>query len=257
MLYHVWITPDDHRASFGVKKWNLSDDQLMRQFVEPYRTGRPITCEGETVQMDCLRWMRIARSEDQLNPQGDLWRMFDGLEQLTDDYLQGPPGYAADTSVGTASVANTTSQVVEICSRFPRIANALRMRSHNRAPLAMDDEYDVQYLMRALLEGQFRDVRPEEWTPSYAGGSARMDFLLHEEQIVVEAKRSRNSMTTRTVGDELLADIGRYGAHPRCRTLICFVYDPEHRLENPRALENDLSGARDGLDVRVLVKPSL
>jgi hypothetical protein len=133
----------------------------------------------------------------------------------------------------------------------------LRTRSHGRTPLTIDDEYDLQYLLRALLEGRFSDVRPEEWTPSYAGKSSRMDFLLHPEQIVIEAKRHREGMTSQTVGDELIIDIGRYRSHPRCRTLICFVYDPEHRLANPRGLELDLSGIRDDLDVRAVILPAL
>lgn len=44
--------------------------------------------------------------------------------------------------------------------------------------LFLEDEYDVQDLPHALLLLYFDDVRAEEWTPSYAGKSARMDFLL-------------------------------------------------------------------------------
>jgi hypothetical protein len=119
----------------------------------------------------------------------------------------------------------------------------------------MDDEYDVQYLLRALLALEFNDVRDETWTPDYAGGSARQDFLLPLERIVVEAKRSRDSLTTRELGSELLVDIGRYGADPRCETLACFIYDPEHRVDNPRGFETDLTQTREDLEVIVLIRP--
>lgn len=34
-------------------------------------------------------------------------------------------------------------------------------------------------------------MRPEKWTPSYAGACSRMDFLLKREQIGLEAKKTR------------------------------------------------------------------
>jgi hypothetical protein len=68
-------------------------------------------------------------------------------------------------------------QVRLICTRFPLIADELGKRSHQRAPLTMDDEYDVQYLLHALLRLYFDDVRAEEWAPSYGGAASRMDFL--------------------------------------------------------------------------------
>jgi REase_DpnII-MboI len=56
----------------------------------------------------------------------------------------------------------------------------------------IDDEYDLQYVFGALLALASDDVRPEEWTPSYAGGSARVDFLLKDENVVLELKRTRD-----------------------------------------------------------------
>ena len=53
------------------------------------------------------------------------------------------------------------------------------------------DEYDVQDLLNALLRLNFDDVRPEEYTPSYAGSSTRVDFLLKKEKIVIEVKKTR------------------------------------------------------------------
>lgn len=82
-----------------------------------------------------------------------------------------------------------------------------------------------------------------------------MDFLLKGERIVVEVKMTREGLGEAAVGTQLIEDIARYGAHPGCRTLVCFVYDPGHRIGNPRGLEGDLSGERDGMEVRVVVRP--
>ena len=144
-----------------------------------------------------------------------------------------------------------------VCKRFHGIAVQLRSRRAGRQPLEMVDEYDVQYLLNALLRMTFNDIRTEEWTPSYAGSSARMDFLLKEEQIVIEVKKSRETLGAREVGEQLIIDIEKYRVHPGCKILLCFVYDPDHRIVNPVEIERDLSRTEQNLIVKVLIEPRL
>jgi hypothetical protein len=66
------------------------------------------------------------------------------------------------------------------------------------------DEYDVQYLLQGCLRGLFDDVRPEDPSPSRAGASTRIDFVLKEEQIVVEAKMTRDGLGERQIADQLI-----------------------------------------------------
>jgi hypothetical protein len=61
------------------------------------------------------------------------------------------------------------------------------------------------------------------------------------------------SLKDKHVGEQLLIDIGRYKAHPDCKYLVCFVYDPLNNLKNPHGLENDLSKKYNGMDVKVIV----
>ncbi len=143
----------------------------------------------------------------------------------------------------------------KLCERFHFVARQLRVRHENRETLEVEDEYDVQDLLHALLRLESDDIRPEEWTPSYAGKSARMDFLLKQHSIVIETKKTRKGLGEKDVGDELLVDIARYKGHPDCKTLVCFVYDPEGRIGNPVGLENDLSDECDGLAVVAIVRP--
>ncbi len=142
-----------------------------------------------------------------------------------------------------------------LCNRFHLVARQLRSRHNNRDTLNVEDEYDVQDLLHALLVLEFDDIRPEEWTPSYAGSSARMDFLLKQEQTVIEVKKTNPRLGAKEVGEQLIIDIIKYKHHPDCRALVCFVYDPEGRIANPRGIENDLSGDREGLVVRVIIAP--
>jgi len=147
------------------------------------------------------------------------------------------------------------AMVRQIVRRFHLVARQLRTRHGGRAPLPLQDEYDVQDLLHALLRMCFDDVRAEEHTPSYAGKSSRMDFLIKSEAIVVEVKMTRQGLTAKEVGSQLIEDIARYRSHQDCRALVCFVYDPDGWILNPRGLEVDLSRKEDSMDVEVMVVP--
>lgn len=142
-----------------------------------------------------------------------------------------------------------------IILRFHLVARQLRSRREGRPTLAIEDEYDVQDLLHALLRLHFDDIRAEEWTPSYAGGASRVDFLLKSERIVIEVKKTRSSLSNADLGAQLLADIARYQSHPDCECLICFVYDPEGRVGNPVGLERDLERLSIDIAVRAIVGP--
>ena len=84
--------------------------------------------------------------------------------------------------------------LLRVFGRFHAVATGLRRRYDNRPTLDVADEYDVQDLVHALLRLFFDDVRPEEHTPSYAGKSTRMDFLLKNEGVVVDTHVGRLSV---------------------------------------------------------------
>ena len=156
-----------------------------------------------------------------------------------------------------AEAEEPIEELQRICSKFHGVVRRLRSRYNNRATLDVADEYDVQDLLSALLILYFDDIRPEEWTPNYAGKSARMDFLLKKEKIVVEVKMTRKGLADKEIGDQLIVDIERYKEHPDCDTLICFVYDPEDRITNSQGLSADLQNqSKDNLKVIVLITPS-
>lgn len=158
-------------------------------------------------------------------------------------------------SASSTDVLDSFVLLHQICSRFHLVAKQLRSRHSDRDTLVVNDEYDTQDLLHALLHVHFDDIRPEEWSPSYAGGSSRVDFLLKNEEIVVEVKKTRESLKARQVGEQLIVDIQRYRVHPNCRKLMCFVYDPEGWISNPRGLEIDLEKNDDDFTVKVIIVP--
>ncbi|OIA98826.1 hypothetical protein AK95_16325 [Paenibacillus sp. LC231] len=140
-----------------------------------------------------------------------------------------------------SNLADAISNVTTLFRRFHYISRQLRSRHADRETIKIKDEYDVQDLLQALLRIYFDDIRREEWNPSYAGGSTRSDFLLKKEQIVLEIKKTRSSMSDKELGEQLIIDVAKYRQHPDCKMLICFVYDPEGIIGNPKGIEDDLN----------------
>ena len=143
-----------------------------------------------------------------------------------------------------------------IIEKFHSVAMQLKNRYNSRITIIIEDEYDVQDLMNALLRINFEDVRKEEYTPSYAASSTRIDFLLKREKILIEVKKTRKTLKDKNVGEELILDIAHYKSHPDCKQLICFVYDPDSFIVNPRGLEDDLNkNSSEEMIVEVYVRP--
>lgn len=160
-----------------------------------------------------------------------------------------------ETWLSSRSAQDAAKLVESLCKRFPLFAKQLLKRHGKRPKFQVTDEYDVQDLMHGLLRLHFEDVRPEETTPSHGGSSARMDFLLMPEEVVVEVKMTRKNLGQRDLTSQLAEDKERYKSHPHCRTLVCFVYDPDGRCDHPTALEKDLSETTARMKVIVIVGP--
>ncbi len=184
-----------------------------------------------------LRYYRFGR----VLPQGDGHR----LESL-------------DTAAARQSGPTRPARVEELLEVMVRgLRRAMHPLTHRRRgtqPLSFGNEYDVQDLLHALLRPWISDIRPEEFTPSYAGSSTRMDFLLPAHRIVIETKIVRDRAHARRVGDELIVDIEHYRRHPQCSSLWCVVYDPDQLITNAEGLRNDLQGDRSTPDGAVAVR---
>lgn len=127
-------------------------------------------------------------------------------------------------------------------------------RRRGSQPLTFNSEYDVQDLLHSQLRPWVQDIRAEEFTPSYAGSSTRMDFLLPAHKLVLETKIVRDRSHGKKVGDELIIDIAHYRSHSACNYLWCVIYDPNHYIANSQGLITDLEGEHASKDGKVTVK---
>lgn len=186
------------------------------------------------------------------------------LESIKNDFDQNPKFWenyfsknkTIQKTLSHPEINSSIYIVRKICSRFHLVAKQLGdYRHENRNTIIITDEYDVQDLLHALLKIFFNDIRPEEYTPSYAGKSSRIDFLIKSEKIAIEIKKTREGLKGKQIADQLIIDIDRYkAAHPDCETLFCFVYDPENLIQNPIGFEKDINEKHKG-EAEVLVCP--
>src|SRR5207237_10494242 len=81
----------------------------------------------------------------------------------------------------------------ELLRRLPRVIRQLRTRQGDRPPFRVEDERDLEDLLRALLPLQFDGVRPEGRTPGYSP-CTRTDLLLAAGRLALTAKLARRGV---------------------------------------------------------------
>jgi hypothetical protein len=212
-------------------------------------SGSPVQYVTGLFDITCHNRVRITYNKTSFHSTG----LTDLYQSIADEFWKLPWVKPKDKEGAAPPTPSELALLNRLLRRFHRMARQIKRRHDNRLGFPIQDEYDLQDLLHAVFRGLFDDIRSEEHTPSYAGGASRMDFLLKAEQIVIETKFASASLRDKQLGEELIVDIGRYQSHPDCKTLICFVYDPEGNLRNPAGLEADLSRAHGKLEVKVIV----
>jgi hypothetical protein len=246
----IWPQSPRQQTLRELYAFNLTEEQLRERFIEPHDEGRPITWGGRTLPAGDLDYIRVAFTEESLNEEWvrrnyQEYEAFTSGVTVTNDWVTRAPGSAA-AAPSANSDAPPVVQAIALCRRFDVVRRQLLRRHANRPTLEVNDEFDVQDLMHALLLVHFEDVRAESWNPNYLGGASRVDFLVPASGFIVEVKKTRNGLLDRQVGAELAEDVTRYSdpaANRGAGTLVCFVHDPDHLLANPAGLENDLAQA--------------
>lgn len=151
------------------------------------------------------------------------------------------------------------SIVKSILSNFQdSVIKITGQRRENREAFKINDEYDVQDLLYAVLKPIFPTIQTEDYTPKYGGLSKRIDLVLPSEDIVIEVKIIREGDGEKKFIEELNTDISTYHKHPNTKTLFGFVYDPLHKITNHNWFD-ELNGKRSHEDisyeVEIIVNP--
>ncbi|MFJ8086858.1 hypothetical protein ACIQ7N_01390 [Lysinibacillus sp. NPDC095746] len=154
------------------------------------------------------------------------------------------------------SIEKIVPLLSKIFINFNRFDVNIKRRYSNRDTIEINDEYDLQDSLLAIMKLFIDDVRPEDYVPSYAGKNSRVDFLLPEHKIVIETKMTSKSLSDKQIGEQLIIDFERYKQLPEYNHLICFVYDKGSYINNPHGLIKDLEKLSDSnMKVSVFISP--
>jgi hypothetical protein len=158
--------------------------------------------------------------------------------------------------VTTYTDLSPLESIDRILVNFHKIAVKLRERREDRQTIVINDEYDAQDLLYSLLQLYFQDVRKEDYNISNVGSNSKPDFILKLENIGIEVKMTSEKLRDKKIGDQLLADIGRFKSHPNCKTLVLFIYDKGDFIRNKAGLKRDLEKQRTTeMDIKVYIVP--
>ena len=240
--HEVLATKKDHQGSIEIPSVDAGKYESWRMRLLTVLDSFP----SNTV--DRFKKSISEKSSNRYKNAEEIQSQIDGILQLVESGAIGL--HDSNPDDGEAALR----QIKLICRRFHKVAKALKNRHSDREAILIQDEYDVQYLFAALLRLYFDDVRTEEFTPSYAGRNSRTDFLLPNEGIVIEIKKTRANLKDDGIGEQLIVDLERYRSHPKCKFIVCFVYDPTEILANPRGIEADLNKTHEN-EALVIIAP--
>jgi len=136
--------------------------------------------------------------------------------------------------------------------RLPRVIRQIRQRHAERPPFRVEDEYDLEDLLRSLLPLHFDDVRPESRTPRYAR-CTRTDYVLAPERIAVTVKYAGPRSPEPQLTEQWREDAAYWHGQQNCRALFGFVYDPEGSLCDPLAHESAWAFQEDAWEGRCVI----
>jgi hypothetical protein len=258
---YEYLTAQPSSATIPERRSDV-DGLLTAQFGEDYATHGKLESTARLNNLD-MRSFRNGKTEAELFTNGDWGTIARStsskakiIAQLLVLLAEGAIRTAG--SAGTVAFAETRLDAVSLAlalgERMLLVERSLRVRPRGRTPLEFADEYDDQYLFRALLAQFFDDIRDEEYTPSYAGQNSRIDFLLPGYKLAVELKHANAALNDGKLGEQLIIDRNRYSTHQSVTHLLCLVFDHDGNLRNPRALEDDLRRDVSTTDMAVTVR---
>jgi hypothetical protein len=246
---------------------DLSFDQLIRNIVDPWKSGRQFSVSGTLVKQGNITEIKISHTPNpaEVYAQTHYQKMArSGITDLATDPRLIPLGVGTDLTnellfsdeVLSAPSADT-ALILEICRRIRNSARILSNRPRKgKTPFLIEDEYDVQDLLQAVLKAYLKYSVQEDPLPKVAAAkSSRADISIEDLGILIEVKYVRESGDQKRIFEEYSEDLELYSKCSYLKTFIFLIYNASV-LRDPEGFEK-LSGPqeRNGkrFDVRIVL----
>jgi hypothetical protein len=243
--WHILLrVPNSHRpaATREIVQFDLSFAEVQR-ILQCWRASKPFLVGGSTVNRRDVRGAELRHSEynqryyaenspNSFNPQFEVFQKgIDYAQELL---------YASDTV--TTGTTGQLELVLQVGGRIREAARVLEHRRKDKTPYAIEDEYDVQDLLLAVLRTYFKFTVKENPLPKRGGISSRADLSIEELGVIIEVKFVRGPADQRRVVKEFAEDQQFYIEWQHLKHFVYLVYNSDE-LSDPEALLG-LSGPR-------------
>lgn len=118
--------------------------------------------------------------------------------------------------------------------------------------IQIENEYDLQHLLYAVLKPLFVDARREVAEDSGVG-TVRSDIKIPSLHTIIEAKCTRKSMSLKALTEQIETDLVHYTAEH----IYFYIYDKEKIIKDKQAFETYFNRTFDGKRVKIIVLQSV
>ncbi|HEY4176591.1 MAG TPA: hypothetical protein VGM90_07160 [Kofleriaceae bacterium] len=243
--YWHWYVGEEFGWAIPLER-DMTKTQLRERLIAPWASRVPFVVNG-TVFADHnkIKQVKIVqttnRSEHYVANATSLMpsmAVFNDGEDFTSEAL----GSAMAGKAPSAEVA----LLLTACSRLAHAAKPLERRRSGKQPLVIDDEYDVQDLLHAILRSYFKYTVAEEPLKKLANAkSTRVDFALEDLGVVVEVKYVHGPNDQQRIVTDFAEDVLFYEQWDPLKVFIYVVYRSSD-LQDPEALDKLSSSRKRG-----------
>jgi hypothetical protein len=163
----------------------------------------------------------------------------------------------------SSSDVNSKNRLLLILNKFHRVVMSLskEKRRENRDTIEINDEYDVQDLLFALLQIDFKSIQKESYGPKFAGKNPKIDFYIKIKNIGIETKMVlvKYKDYVDRIRKAIIEDKEIYSNDEKMKHLYFFVYDPQHKILNRSDFIRDLekNKPKQFKTLKIIIKPDL
>ncbi|WP_103670554.1 hypothetical protein [Pseudanabaena sp. BC1403] len=236
---------------------DLSFIELQQQIVDPWLKSRPFTISGKIVRSsNYVEEIKIthtpeikqlfadhynnderrAKGESLLILNVEIFPLLKGEDYTYELLFSGKaePTLKLDVDL-----------VEQLCKRIAKVAGVLSRRTRiNKKSYLIEDEYDVQDLLQAILRAYLKYSVQEDPLQKIAGTrSSRADISIEELGIIIELKYVRSPDDQKKIFDDFSKDLLLYSVWKPLETLFFVIYNSSD-LRDPESLEK-LSGIKE------------
>ena len=112
----------------------------------------------------------------------------------------------------------------------------------------VENEYDLQHLLYAVIKPLYPDTRREVSNDSGVG-TVRGDIIIPSVNAIIEAKCTRKSISLKKITEEIEADIVHYNAD----YIFFYIYDKEKIIKDKYTFEKYFNRNFNGKEIRIII----